>query len=119
MRRAAESPLTPGPLRLRSGRASPGGRGVLSLLLLGEGGRRPDEWQLMLKHSSFNEQQEFINSVERGWLELRSGLGEVVTETDTFFKSVRDEVCRVSVSSRNSTPMSEDEVTGNADISIS
>jgi predicted transcriptional regulator len=39
-----------------------------------------------------NEEQEFIDSVERGWYELRSGLGEIVAEGDDFFASVRDEL---------------------------
>ena len=33
------------------------------------------------------EQREIIESVERGWYELRSGLGEVVAENDIFFDS--------------------------------
>lgn len=41
---------------------------------------------------SANEQRAFIDSVERGWYELRSGLGEVVTENDDFFNSVRSEI---------------------------
>ena len=36
-----------------------------------------------------DEQREFIDSVERGWYELRSGLGEFVTENDNFFDSIR------------------------------
>jgi hypothetical protein len=39
-----------------------------------------------------DEQQEFIDSVERGWYELRSGLGEVVAENDDFFNAVRKEL---------------------------
>lgn len=38
-----------------------------------------------------DEQREFIDSVERGWYELRSGLGEIVTEDDDFFASIRNE----------------------------
>jgi hypothetical protein len=41
---------------------------------------------------SSDEQREFIDSVERGWYELRSGLGEIVAETDDFFNSVRQEI---------------------------
>jgi predicted transcriptional regulator len=41
---------------------------------------------------SSDEQQEFIDSVERGWYELRSGLGEIVAEKDDFFNSVRQEL---------------------------
>jgi predicted transcriptional regulator len=37
-----------------------------------------------------DEQREFIDSVERGWYELRSGLGEVVAEDDDFFSSIRN-----------------------------
>jgi len=36
-----------------------------------------------------DEQREFIDSVERGWYELRSGLGELVAENDDFFASIR------------------------------
>lgn len=39
-----------------------------------------------------DEQREFIDSVERGWYELRSGLGELVTENDDFFVSIRKEI---------------------------
>lgn len=39
-----------------------------------------------------DEQQQFLDSVERGWYELRSGLGELVTEEDTFFESVGREI---------------------------
>ena len=41
---------------------------------------------------SADEQKEFIDSVERGWYELRSGLGEIVAEKDDFFNSVRKEI---------------------------
>ena len=41
---------------------------------------------------SADEQKEFIDSVERGWYELRSGLGEMVAENDDFFNSVRKEI---------------------------
>lgn len=39
-----------------------------------------------------DEQREFIDSVERGWYELRSGLGEPVAEDDEFFDSIRKEI---------------------------
>jgi hypothetical protein len=39
-----------------------------------------------------DEQREFIDSVERGWYELRSGLGELVAENDDFFASLRKEI---------------------------
>ncbi len=39
-----------------------------------------------------DEQREFIDSVERGWYELRSGLGELVAEDDGFFDSIRKEI---------------------------
>jgi len=42
--------------------------------------------------SNVDEQREFIDSVERGWYELRSGLGELVAEDDTFFDSIRKEI---------------------------
>ncbi len=41
---------------------------------------------------SANEQRAFIDSVERGWYELRSGLGEIVAENDDFFNSIRSEI---------------------------
>ena len=41
---------------------------------------------------SVDEQREFVSSVERGWYELRSGLGEVVAENDDFFNSIRKEI---------------------------
>lgn len=41
---------------------------------------------------SADEQKEFFDSVERGWYELRSGLGAVVAENDTFFDSMRKEL---------------------------
>jgi hypothetical protein len=41
---------------------------------------------------SADEQKEFFDSVERGWYELRSGLGEVVAEKDDFFSSLRKEI---------------------------
>jgi hypothetical protein len=41
---------------------------------------------------SADEQREFITSVERGWYELRSGLGEIVAEKDEFFNSIRSEI---------------------------
>jgi hypothetical protein len=41
---------------------------------------------------SVDEHQQFLDSVERGWYELRSGLGEVVTEDDQFFQSLREEL---------------------------
>jgi len=34
------------------------------------------------------EQIRFVESVERGWYELHSGLGEVVADNDDFFESV-------------------------------
>jgi len=47
---------------------------------------------LRLYACSTDEQQEFIDSVERGWYELRSGLGESVAENDEFFDSIRKEI---------------------------
>lgn len=41
-----------------------------------------------------DKQRKFIESVEHGWHELRSGFGEVVVENDTFFDSIRAEVLR-------------------------
>jgi hypothetical protein len=39
-----------------------------------------------------DERQNFLNSVEQGFYELRSGLGESVTGDDDFFESVRHEI---------------------------
>ena len=39
-----------------------------------------------------DEERSFIDSVERGWYELRSGLGEHVAENDDFFNSIRKEM---------------------------
>lgn len=41
---------------------------------------------------SADEQKEFIDSVERGWYELRSGLGETVAGNDDFFNSIKKEI---------------------------
>lgn len=43
---------------------------------------------------SADDQMKFVESVERGWYELHSGLCETVTETDSFFKSVKQELRR-------------------------
>lgn len=47
---------------------------------------------------SADEQKEFFDSVERGWYELHSGLGNLVTEDDTFFDSIRNELRNVKTS---------------------
>lgn len=39
-----------------------------------------------------DEQRAFIDSVERGWYELRSGIGELVAEEDEFFASIKQEI---------------------------
>lgn len=41
---------------------------------------------------SADEQKDFVDSVERGWYELRSGLGETVTDDDDFFESVSRDI---------------------------
>ena len=46
-----------------------------------------------------DEQREFIDSVERGWYELRSGLGELVAENDDFVASIRQEIRNEKTSS--------------------
>ncbi len=43
---------------------------------------------------STDDQVKFIESVERGWYELHSGLGEMVMENDNFFESVKQEIRR-------------------------
>lgn len=40
----------------------------------------------------FLDQMNFINSVERGWVELKSGLGEIVTEEDDFFDEIMKDI---------------------------
>ncbi len=49
-----------------------------------------DSLRMYVRHA--DEQKEFMDSVERGWYELRSGLGTVVTEGDEFFGSLRKEL---------------------------
>lgn len=39
-----------------------------------------------------DEQQAFIDSVERGWYQLACGLGEEVTQEDEFLHSLRREL---------------------------
>jgi hypothetical protein len=41
---------------------------------------------------SVGEQMELLDSVERGWHELRSGLGELVAADDEFFASIRKNI---------------------------
>lgn len=54
--------------------------------------------QEVLRHSlrryakEFKDQMDFLQSVERGWVELKSGLGEVVTEDDTFLEDLLEEI---------------------------
>ena len=40
----------------------------------------------------FRDQMDFLQSVERGWVELKSGVGEIVTEDDTFLKDLMKEI---------------------------
>lgn len=49
-----------------------------------------DSLRMYVRHA--DERQEFFDSVERGWYELRSGLGTVVAEGDEFFDSMRKEL---------------------------
>lgn len=46
-----------------------------------------DSLRMYVRHA--DEQKEFIDSVERGWYELRSGVGTVVVRGDEFFSSLR------------------------------
>ena len=54
--------------------------------------------QEVLRHSfrkyakEFKDQMDFLQSVERGWVELKSGLGENVTEDDTFLEDLMEEI---------------------------
>ena len=41
---------------------------------------------------SADDQMKFVESVERGWYEIHSGLGETVMEADNFFESVKQEL---------------------------
>ena len=45
-----------------------------------------------------DEQKEFFESVERGWYELHSGLGDLIAEDDAFFDSIRSELGNVKTS---------------------
>jgi len=47
---------------------------------------------LRMYAENFQEQMHFMQSVERGWFELQSGLGEVVTEDDNFIESIRGDI---------------------------
>ncbi len=49
-----------------------------------------DSLRMYFRHA--DENKEFFDSVERGWYELRSGLGTVVAEGDEFFGSLRKEL---------------------------
>jgi predicted transcriptional regulator len=39
-----------------------------------------------------DDREAFLDSVERGWVELRSGLGKTVTEDDDFFETVARDI---------------------------
>ena len=39
-----------------------------------------------------DDEADMLESVERGWLEIQAGLGEEVTDGDTFFEEVRAEI---------------------------
>jgi Arc/MetJ-type ribon-helix-helix transcriptional regulator len=39
-----------------------------------------------------DERQAFLSSVEQGWMELRSGIGEDVTDSDDFFDTLKEEL---------------------------
>ena len=49
---------------------------------------------------SADNQMKFVESVERGWYELHSGLGETVMATDDFFESVKQGLRRGQKPSR-------------------
>ena len=58
-----------------------------------------NDWGIELKLiRNAEEQIEFIDSVERGWNELRSGCGEFLAENDDFFASIRTEIRNVKTS---------------------
>jgi hypothetical protein len=39
-----------------------------------------------------DDRRKFLASVEQGWVEVRSGLGEVVSDDDDFFESLSKEI---------------------------
>ena len=39
-----------------------------------------------------DDRRNFLASVEQGWVEIRSGLGEVVSDDDDFFESLSKEI---------------------------
>jgi len=45
----------------------------------------------MYVHAS-DERRNFLASVEQGWVEIRSGLGEVVSDGDDFFETLGKEI---------------------------
>lgn len=47
----------------------------------------------------FQEQMAFLQSVERGWVELRSGVSEIVTNDDSFIDEILKEINDESTSS--------------------
>ncbi|TRO83872.1 hypothetical protein [Trichloromonas acetexigens] len=49
-----------------------------------------DSLRMYVQHA--DEQKKIIDSVERGWYELRSGVGTVVAEEDDFFNSIKKEL---------------------------
>lgn len=49
-----------------------------------------DSIRMYVRH--IDEQQQFLESVEWGWYELRFGLGERVAADDSFFETVRNEI---------------------------
>lgn len=48
---------------------------------------------------STDDQLKFVESVERGWYELHSGLGETVTGNDHFFETIQQELRKDNVTS--------------------
>ncbi len=53
-----------------------------------------DSLQMDIRYA--DEQKDFFDSIERGWYELRSGVGTVVPEEDDFFNSVKKELRNVN-----------------------
>ena len=49
-----------------------------------------DSLRMYVRHA--DEQKKFLDSVERGWYELRSGVGTVVAEEDDFFNSIKKDL---------------------------
>jgi hypothetical protein len=55
-----------------------------------------------------NEQVKFCGSVKQGWSKLHSGQGDVVTEGDTFFDTIKEELRNGTIEEKGHSPSSAD-----------